>query len=107
MPKPEVRRGDHPLFSKHRFAATPQSTIPVGHDDSLTGIVVSYGNNIRFWCGAKLRYRIVAMLTRMAMKFDGVAESGAGYFAEIDCDYEHRSAEHEHDDADKPAPVSL
>ena len=43
--------------------------------------------------------RIVAMLTRMAMKFDGVAESSAEYCvenAEIDYDYEHRVAEHEH-----------
>jgi len=42
-------------------------------------------------------YRIVAMLTRMAMKFDGVAESRAEYNAGIDCDYEHRFAEHEHE----------
>lgn len=39
--------------------------------------------------------RIVAMLTRMAMKFDGVAESSAAY--EPDIDYEHRCAEHEHE----------
>jgi len=42
-------------------------------------------------------HRIVAMLTRMAMKFDGVAESSAAYDAVIDYDYEHRFAEHEHD----------
>ena len=45
-------------------------------------------------------HRIVAMLTRMAMKFDGVAETGAEYDvenAEIDYDYEHRVAEHEHE----------
>ena len=39
-----------------------------------------------------------AMLTRMAMKFDGVAESNTEYgveSAEIDCDY--RVAEHEHE----------
>ena len=41
--------------------------------------------------------RIVAMLTRMAMKFDGVAELGAQYRAEVDYDYEHRYAEHEHE----------
>ncbi|WP_430452974.1 four helix bundle protein [Rhodopirellula europaea] len=41
-------------------------------------------------------YRIVAMLTRTAMKFDGVAESGVEHHADID--YEHRFAEHEHDD---------
>ena len=45
---------------------------------------------------------IVAMLTRMAMKFDGVAESGAEVHANIDYDYEHPFAEHEHDDADEP-----
>jgi hypothetical protein len=37
-------------------------------------------------------HRIMAMLTRMAMKFDGVAEPSAGYDAEIDCDNEHRYA---------------
>lgn len=39
-----------------------------------------------------------AMLTRMAMKFDGVAESNTEYdgvSAEIDYDY--RVAEHEHE----------
>jgi hypothetical protein len=36
--------------------------------------------------------RIVSMLTRMAMKFDGVAGAEAGYRA--DSDYEH---EHEHE----------
>jgi hypothetical protein len=41
-------------------------------------------------------HRIVAMLTRMAMKFDGVAEYKAEYDADIDYDYEHRFAEHEH-----------
>jgi hypothetical protein len=42
-------------------------------------------------------HRIVEMLTRMAMKFDGVAEPDAEYVAEIDCDNEHRCAEHEHE----------
>ena len=42
------------------------------------------------------------MLTRMAMKFDGVAESGAEVHTDIDYDYEHRFAEHEHDDGDEP-----
>ena len=41
-------------------------------------------------------HRIVAMLTRMAMKFDGVAEPVAAYDADIDYDNEHRCAEHEH-----------
>ena len=42
-------------------------------------------------------HRIVAMLTRMAMKFDGIAESGVLYHPAIDYDNEHRGAEHEHD----------
>jgi HD-like signal output (HDOD) protein len=46
-------------------------------------------------------HRIVAMLTRMAMKFDGVAEASAAY-DDIDYDYEHRFAEHEHDTQDTP-----
>ena len=41
-------------------------------------------------------HRIVAMLTRMAMKFDGVAEPVAAFDADIDYDNEHRCAEHEH-----------
>ncbi len=46
--------------------------------------------------------RIVAMLTRMAMKFGGVAESIEDYDTDIDYEYEHRFAEHEQDGADKP-----
>jgi hypothetical protein len=42
-------------------------------------------------------HRIVAMLIRMAMRFDGVAEQCAAYDAEIDYDNEHRCAEHEHE----------
>jgi hypothetical protein len=38
-------------------------------------------------------HRIVAMLTRMAMRFDGVAEQCAAYDAQIDYDHEHRFAE--------------
>ncbi len=38
----------------------------------------------------EMLHRIVAMLTRMAMKLDGVGESSAGYDAAIDCQYEHR-----------------
>ncbi len=41
--------------------------------------------------------RIVAILTRMAMQFDSVAEPCAAYDAEIDCDNEHRCAENEHE----------
>jgi hypothetical protein len=49
-------------------------------------------------------YRIVAMLTRMAMKFDGVAEPVAAYDAEIDYDNEHRYAEHEHEAQTEETP---
>ncbi len=42
-------------------------------------------------------HRIVAMLTRIAMNFDCVAEPGTGYHAAVDFDYEHRFAEHEHE----------
>lgn len=42
-------------------------------------------------------HRIVAMLTRMVMKFDSVAESGADYHAGVDYEHEqeHRFAEHD------------
>ena len=40
--------------------------------------------------------RIVAMLTRMAMKFDGVSESSTEYNQSVDYDYEHEP-EHEHE----------
>jgi hypothetical protein len=49
-------------------------------------------------------HRIVAMRTRMAMKFDGVAESSAEYDANIDYDYEHRCAEHEHESQAEETP---
>jgi four helix bundle protein len=49
-------------------------------------------------------HRIVAMLTRMAMRFDGVAEQCAAYDAEIDYDYEHRCAEHEHESQAEETP---
>lgn len=42
------------------------------------------------------------MLTRMAMKFGGVAESIEDYDTDIDYDYEHRFAEHEHDGVEGP-----
>ena len=48
-----------------------------------------------------VRYQIVALLTRMAMKVDGAAEFGAEVRTDIDYDYEHRFAEHEHDDVDE------
>ena len=44
------------------------------------------------------------MLTRMAMKFDGVAESIAVCNAAIDYDYEHRWAEHEHESQTEEMP---
>ena len=47
--------------------------------------------------------RIVSMLTRMAMKFDGVVESPAEYHAKVDYEHEHHFVEHEHDD-EKPKP---
>ena len=50
--------------------------------------------------------RIVAMLTRMAMEFDGLVESGEEYNPEIDYDYEHRCAEHEHDSQPRECPAS-
>jgi four helix bundle protein len=49
-------------------------------------------------------HRIVAMLTGMAMEFDGVAESIAASDAGIDYDSEHRCAEHEHGAQTDEAP---
>jgi len=40
----------------------------------------------------------------MAMKFDGVAELVAAYDAEIDCDNEHRYAEHKHEAQTEETP---
>jgi len=51
----------------------------------------------------KLR-RIVALLTRMAMKLDGVAEATTDYRADSDYEHEHRFAEHEHEAAMEPEP---
>ncbi len=42
--------------------------------------------------------RIVAILTRMAMKFDGLSESLSEYNKSGDYEHEHREAEHEHDE---------
>ncbi len=42
--------------------------------------------------------RIVAMLTKMAMKFDGVSESLSEYTLGTDYEHEHRDAEHEHEE---------
>ena len=49
--------------------------------------------------------RILSMLTRMAMRFDAVAESPTGYHAAIDYEHEHRFAEHEHEHEGKPEPT--
>ena len=46
--------------------------------------------------------RIVSMLTRMAMKFDGVSESSEDYAVAIDYEHEHRDAEHEHEREPEP-----
>ena len=46
--------------------------------------------------------RIVSMLTRMAMKFDGIAESSIGYAVAIDYEHEHPDAEHEHEREPEP-----
>lgn len=37
------------------------------------------------------------MLTRMALKFDGVSESSSEYNRSGDNEHEHLNAEHEHD----------
>jgi hypothetical protein len=47
--------------------------------------------------------RIVAMLTRMAMKLDGVSESLSEYNPSGDYEHEHREAEHEHDEEPEPS----
>ena len=47
--------------------------------------------------------RIVAMLTRMAMKFDGVKEPSVDYAVAIDYEHEHRDAEHEHERGPEPS----
>jgi four helix bundle protein len=49
-------------------------------------------------------HRNVAMLTRMVMRFDGVAAQCAAYDAEIDYDNEHRCAEHEHESQAEETP---
>ena len=49
-------------------------------------------------------HRIVAMLTRTAMEFDGVSEPVAAFDAEIDYDNEHRYTEHEHESRIEETP---
>ena len=63
-------------------------------------LVVSGGLNLEtsFELKSKL-VRIVAMLTRMAMQFDGVSESLSEYTLRgvYEHEHEHRDAEHKHD----------
>jgi hypothetical protein len=62
-------------------------------------LVVSGGMNREASVELKSKLvRIVAMLTRMAMKFDGVSESPSEYNHHIDYDHEHRDAEQEHEE---------
>jgi four helix bundle protein len=62
-------------------------------------LVVSGGLNRETSFDVKSKLvRIVAMLTRMAMKFDGVSESLSEYTLGIDYEHEHRDAEHEHEE---------
>ena len=67
-------------------------------------LVVSRGMNreASFELKSKL-VRIVAMLTRMAMKFDGGSESLSVYTARVDYEHEHRDAEHEHEELPEPS----
>jgi four helix bundle protein len=47
--------------------------------------------------------RIVSMLTRMAMRYDGIAEPAVHYARRIDYEHEHRDAEHEHEREPEPS----
>ena len=61
-------------------------------------LVVSGGLDIKTSRDLKLKLkRVVSMLTRMAIKFDGVGESSVDYAVVIDYEHEHRDAEHEHE----------
>ena len=51
--------------------------------------------------------RIVSMLTRMAMKFDGVEESSVEHAVVIDYEYVHRDAEHKHERKPEPGRLGL
>jgi four helix bundle protein len=66
-------------------------------------LVVSGGINreASFELKSKL-VRIVAMLTRMAMKFDGVSERPSEYTHDVDYEHEHRDTEHEHEHEEEP-----
>ncbi|WP_201743832.1 hypothetical protein [Roseiconus nitratireducens] len=55
-----------------------------------TGKVATKSIKVHDDVGMKARlHRIVTMLTRMAIKFDGVAESGVGNDADFDDEHEH------------------
>jgi hypothetical protein len=61
-------------------------------------LVTTKDINVRSDTPMKARlHRVVAMLIWMVMKLDAVAESSAGYDAEIEYDNEHRCAELEHE----------
>jgi len=61
-------------------------------------LVVSGGLNRETSFDLKFKLtRIVAMLTKMAMKCEGVSEHPSEYYREVDYEHEHREAEHEHD----------
>jgi four helix bundle protein len=61
-------------------------------------LVVCGGLNSEISAEFKSRLaRIVAMLTRMAMKFDGVSESLGEYTLEVEQEHEHRCTEHEYE----------
>ena len=47
------------------------------------------------------------MLTRMAMKFDGVSDSLVEYTLGVDYEHEHRDAEHEHEEVPFPFQVNV
>ena len=49
--------------------------------------------------------RIVAMSTRMAMKFDGLSESLSECNQSGDYEHEHREAEHEHEHDEEKEPT--
>ncbi|WP_153555658.1 four helix bundle protein [Roseimaritima sediminicola] len=67
-------------------------------------LVASGGLDYAYSREMKLKLkRIVSMLTRMAMKFDGVGESAVDYAVAIDYEHEHRDAEHEHEREPEPS----
>lgn len=47
--------------------------------------------------------QIVVMLTRMAIKFDGISETLDECTSGVDYEHEHRNAEHEHEEMSEQA----